>query len=530
MTLIEATLILLFLATITAPWARRTGLPIEILLVLGSLVLSLLPGLPPLILLDPTVVFTLFLPPILFAAAYFTSWRDFKRNRRPIFLLAFGLVLFTTTLVAVAVRALGLGISWPAAFLLGAIVSPPDASAATAVIRKLGVPRRLVTIIEGESLVNDATALVTYRFALGAIATGSFSFQGALLQFVLMAAGGAIVGWAVAAGGIFVLRRLKNTTAETTLTLITAFAAYIIAEHFGFSGVISTVVGGLYYGRKLPAVASAQTHLDGEASWSTFLFIINGLVFTLIGLQMPAVMRGLDKYSWQQLAFYGATVTLVVIAVRFIWMFPAAYIPRKLFPSIGRVDPMPSIGVLIALSWTGMRGIVSLAAALSIPLTLPTGEEFPFRNLLIFLTYVVILTTLVVPATTLPALMRWLGIKDDGEDQREETIARLALFSAGLRELNSLRGSSNIPDEMLEHATTRYARRIETLKSNLEPAGFSPLFDEDQVQRQLIRRLLDGERKELLNLRRSAAIHDEVFFRLSRELDIEETRLRGQRI
>ena len=530
MTLIEATLILLLLATITAPWARRTGLPIEILLVLGSLFLSLLPGLPPLILLDPTVVFTLFLPPILFAAAYFTSWRDFKRNRRPIFLLAFGLVLFTTTLVAVTVRALGLGISWPAAFLLGAIVSPPDASAAAAVIRKLGVPRRLVTIIEGESLVNDATALVTYRFALGAIATGSFSFQSALLQFVLMAAGGAIVGWAVAAGGIFVLRRLKNTTAETTLTLITAFAAYIIAEHFGFSGVISTVVGGLYYGRKLPAVASAQTHLDGEAAWRTFLFIINGLVFTLIGLQMPAVMRGLDKYSWQQLAFYGATVTLVVIAVRFIWMFPAAYIPRKLFPSIGRADPMPSIGVLTALSWTGMRGIVSLAAALSIPLTLPTGEEFPFRNLLIFLTYVVILTTLVVPATTLPALMRWLGIKDDGEDQREETIARLALFSAGLRELNALRGSSNIPDEMLEHTTRRYTRRIETLKSNLEPAGFSPLFDEDQVQRQLIRRLLDGERKELLNLRRSAAIHDEVFFRLSRELDIEETRLRGQRI
>src|SRR5678815_4644083 len=223
MRLTEATLILLFLATITVPWARRTGLPIEILLVLGSLLLSLLPGLPPLI-LDPTVVFTLFLPPILFAAAYFTSWRDFKQNRRTIFLLAFGLVLFTTTLVALAARSLGLGVPWPVAFLLGAIVSPPDASAATAVIRKLGVPRRLVTVIEGESLVNDATALVTYRFALGAIATGSFSFQSALLQFVLMAAGGAIVGWAIAAGGIFIVRRLKYTTAETTLTLITAFA------------------------------------------------------------------------------------------------------------------------------------------------------------------------------------------------------------------------------------------------------------------------------------------------------------------
>jgi Na+/H+ antiporter len=528
MKLIEATLILLFLATVTAPWARRTGLPIEILLVVGSLVLSLLPGLPPLN-LDPTVVFTLFLPPVLFAAAYFTSWRDLKRNRRPIFLLAFGLVLFTTTLVAVAARSL-LGMSWPTAFLLGAIVSPPDASAATSVIKKLGMPRRLVTIIEGESLVNDATALVTYRFALAAIVTGSFSFERATLQFVLIAAGGAAVGWAIAALGIFILQRLKNTTAETTLTLITAFAAYLVAERLEFSGVIATVVGGLYYGRKFPAVTSAQTHLDGEATWSTVLFIINGLVFTLIGLQMPAVMRGLGNYSWQQLALYGGTITVVVVAVRFIWMFPAAYLPRKLFPSIGRADPMPSLGALIALSWTGMRGIVSLAAALSIPLTLPSGEEFPFRNLLIFLTYVVILATLVIPATTLPTLMRWLGIKDDGENRREETIARLALFSAGLRELNSLKGTSSIPAELLESTTMRYQRRVETLKSNLEPAGFSPLFDDDRVQRQLLRKLLESERQELTNLRRTSAIHDEVFFRLSRELDIEETRLHGQRI
>jgi NhaP-type Na+/H+ or K+/H+ antiporter len=245
MELIEATLLLLFLTTITVPWARRTGLPTEILLVLGSLLLSLLPGLPPLI-LDPAVVFTLFLPPILFAAAYFTSWRDFKRNRRPIFLLAFGLVLFTTTLVAVAVHSLGLGVPWPVAFLLGAIVSPPDASAATAIIRKLGVPRRMVTIIEGESLVNDATALVAYRFALVAIATGSFSLGKAALQFVLVAAGGAVIGLLVATAGILIVQRLKNSTAETTLTLITSFAAYMFAERLGFSGVISTVVGGLY--------------------------------------------------------------------------------------------------------------------------------------------------------------------------------------------------------------------------------------------------------------------------------------------
>jgi CPA1 family monovalent cation:H+ antiporter len=527
--LIEATLLLLLLTTIAVPWAGRTGVPTEILLVLGSLALSLLPGLPPLV-LDPTVVFTLFLPPILFAAAYFTSWRDFKQNRRPIFLLAFGLVLFTTTLVAVAVRFLGLGVPWPAAFLLGAIVSPPDASAATAVIRKLGVPRRLVTIIEGESLVNDATALVAYRFALMAIATGSFSLGTAVFRFVLVAVGGVAIGLLVGVAGIFIVKRLKDSAAETTLTLVTSFAAYILAEHVGFSGVIATVVGGLYYGRKIPTVTSAETRITAEASWTTVLFIINGLVFTLIGLQMPAVMAGLGSYSWRQLALYGVTVVLVVMAVRFIWLFPATYLPRKLFPSIARKDPMPPWGIVIALGWAGMRGIVSLAAALSIPLTLPSGEEFPFRNLLIFLTYVVILITLVIPATTLPWLMRWLGIKDGGESRRDEVVARLALLEAVLREIDSLKSRSQFSAELLENTAQRHERRVQTLRSNLEPNAFSPLFDEDQTLRRLTRKLLGAERKELASLRRQAIIHDEVFFQLSHELDIEETRLSGQRI
>ena len=527
--LIEATLLLLLLTTIAVPWARRTGLPTEILLVLGSLALSLLPGLPRLI-LDPAVVFTLFLPPILFSAAYFTSWRDFKQNRRPIFLLAFGLVLFTTTLVAVAVRALGLGVPWPVAFLLGAIVSPPDASAATAIIRKLGVPRRLVTVIEGESLVNDATALVAYRFAVIAIVTGSFSLSAAALRFVVVAVGGAAVGLLVAMAGIFIVKRLKDSSAETTLTLVTSFVAYILAEHLGLSGVISTVVGGLYYGRKIPTVTSAETRIVAEASWSTVLFIINGLVFTLIGLQMPAVVAGLERYSWRQLTFYAATVALVVIAVRFIWVFPATYLPRKLFRSIARKDPLPPWGVVTALSWVGMRGIVSLAAALSIPLTLPSGEAFPFRNLLIFLTYVVILVTLLLPAATLPWLMRRLGIKDGGENLRDEAVARLALLEAVLREIDSLRRASQFTAPLLENISQRYERRVQTLQSNLEPAAFSPLFDEDQVLRRLTRTLLEAERKELVSLRRKAIIHDEVFFQLSRELDIEETRLSGQRI
>jgi monovalent cation/hydrogen antiporter len=529
MSIIEATLLLLFMATIAVPWAKRTGIPTEILLVVGSLVVSLLPGLKPII-LEPTVVFALFLPPILFAAAYFTSWRDFKRNRRPIFLLAVGLVLFTTTLVAIALRMIAPGVPWPVAFLLGAIVSPPDASAATAIVGKLGVPRRLLTIIEGESLVNDATALVAYKFALAAILTGAFSLRSAALQFGLVAAGGVIIGIAVGVAGIYIVKRLNNSTAETTLSLITSFAAYLAAEHLGFSGVISTVAAGFYFGRKIPLETSAQTRIEAEASWNTVLFIINGLVFTLIGLQLPAVMAGLEEYTWSQLALYGVGITVVVMGVRFLWVFPVTHIQRWLFPSIARTDPTPPWGVVFILSWIGMRGIVSLAAALSIPLLLPSGAAFPFRNLLIFLTYVVILATLLIPAATLPWLIRWLGLKGDDENRRDEAVARLALLQAGLRKIDALGNASRFQAESLQTAAQRYKRAVQTLESNLEPTAFSPLFDEEQRKRQLTRTLLEAERSELATLRQNATIHDSVFFQLSRELDIEETRLNTQRV
>ena len=529
MGIIEATLLLLLITTMTVPWARRTGMPIEILLVLGSLAFSLLPGLPRLI-LDPTVAFKLFLPPILFDAAFFTSWRDFKNSRLSIFLLAFGLILFTTGLVAVAVRALGLGVSWPVAFLLGAIVSPPDASAATAIIKKLGVPRRMVTVIEGESLVNDATALVAYRFALGAIVTGSFSLGDAAMRFVLVSVGGAAVGLVIAMGGIFIMQRLDNSTAETTLTLITAFGTYLCAERLGFSGVISTVAGGLYYGQKLVPLTTAQTHLEASAFWKTVLFIINGLVFTLIGLQLPGIMSGLQGYSFGQLALYGSTIAFVVIAVRFIWIFPTTYLRRRFFPPITPDEPAPSWGTVTAVSWIGMRGIVSLAAALSIPLSLPSGANFPFRHLLVFLTYVVILTTLLIPATTLPGLMRRLGIKDGGETRRDESLARLALFRAVLRELDSLKDSAPFSEELLENTALLFKRRVRALQDNLESGNFSPLLNEERSIRQLTQRLLNVARNELEGMRRQATIHDAVFFQLARELDIEETRLRNQQI
>ena len=529
MGLIEATLLLLLTTTIAVPWARRIGLPTEILLVAGSLVLSLLPGLPSLT-LDPTVVFKLFLPPILFSGGSFTSWRDFKRNQHPIFLLAFWLVLFTATLVATAVRGLGLGVSWPIAFLLGAIVSPPDASAATVVIRKLGVPRRLLTIIEGESLVNDATALVVYRFALVAIATGSFSLGQAAMEFVVMSAGGAVVGVLVAMVAIFILQRLHDSTAETTLTLITSFAAYLLGERLGFSGVISTVAAGIYFGRKLPTLISAQTRLEAVAFWNTVLFIINSLGFALIGLQMPAVMKGLQGYSWRQLLVYGSTIVLVVIGARFVWVFTAVYLPRRLFPSIAREEPAPRWGVVTTLSWVGMRGIVSLAAVLSVPLTLPSGANFPFRNLLVFLTYVVILATLLIPATTLPWLMRRLGIKDGGESHQDEMVARLALFRAVLREIELLKHSSTFSRDLLENTADLFKRKVQAVQDDRGPADLLPASNEEHDARQLTRKVLKAERHELERLRQEAIIHDAVFFQLYRELDIEETLLHAQQI
>ncbi len=229
-------------------------------------------------------------------------------------------------------------------------------------------------------------------------------------------------------------------------------------------------------------------------------------------------------------AFYSAVLVFVVFAVRFVWVFPASYLPRKLFKSIARNDPMPSWAAVTALGWTGMRGIVSLAAAMAIPLTLPSGEDFPFRNLLVFLSYVVMLATLLIPALTLRPLMRWLGLKDGGESRRDETVARLALLDAVLHELRSLEKGSKFQPELLHDIARRYERRAQTLRSNLEPTAFSPLFDEDQVLRHLTRTLLETERTELSNLRRKATIHDEVFFKLSRELDIEETRLMGPRV
>ncbi len=520
---LRAAMALLLVAVGIATLAPKLRLPTEVLLLLGSLALSFVPGLPHLH-LRPDLIFLVFLPPILFAAAYFTSWRDFKANKRPISLMAIGLVLFTSASVAAAAKALVPDMSWPVAYILGAMVSPPDASAATAITRKFGVPRRLITIIEGESLINDATALVIYRFAIAAALTGVFSPGLALAKFVWVGMGGVFMGLATGWVGLWLYQRLTETPAQTLVSFLTAFAAYVMGEITGVSGVISTVVAGLYFGRWLPTHSSAQLRIEAKAAWDLALFVINALVFMLIGLQLPFVLEGLRGYSHGALLLYAVVISVTAILVRLIWVFPATYLPRFLFPVICRKDPSPPLGPVFVLGWTGMRGIVTLAAALALP------AEMPHRNLLIFLAYSVILSTLLLPSLTLPFIIRTLGIKSGLEREKDEALARVAAVKEVLQRIDGLKTNKAFNLKHVEEMEHHYQKRLVFLESNLSNTAFSPLYVEDTQKRRLLREIISAERRAILRLRDDNTIHNEVFHQLTRELDLEDLRLRTQRL
>lgn len=523
---IELAIYLLFGAVIAAIISQRYRRPIELCLLIGSLAISLVPGLPHKS-LDTELVFLIFLPPILFSAAYFTSWRDFKYNIRPIALLAIGLVVATTWSVAVTIHYLIPGIGWPLAFLLGATVSPPDASAATALTKQLGIPRRLVTILEGESLLNDATALVCFRFALAAVLGGTFSLQESIVGFFSVSLGGIACGLLVAWLSFKLVLQLEDTKAATLLTIVTSFIAYLVAEKMHVSGVISTVAAGLYAGRTFPVVATAQLREDALAIWGILLLAINAFVFALIGFQLPEVLAAVQHYPIRDLGIYCLALIGIVMLVRFVWIYPATYIPRLLSKKLATRDPAPPWRMPFILSWTGMRGIVSLAAALSIPYALPDGSPLPHRSLIIFLTFVVIVGTLIIPSITLPYLMRLLKIKADGENHREMAIARVRMTERALSYLKEEAESEGTPAHILNLFMSRYERQICRLTPNLSDMAYSELDLDEQQARRLLLRTLELEHTELLAIRREALIHDEVFHELTRELDREELRIKG---
>ena len=495
MTVFHITIAILFAAILGTAISRRFHLPLELTLLVGSLGVALIPGIPP-IHIDSEIIFFIFLPPILFAAAYFTSWNEFKRNIRPISFLALGLVVFTVCGMAVVIKWLVPSLTWPMAFLFGAIISPPDASAATTVTRKVGFPRRLQTILEGESLVNDATALVCYRFALAALVSGEFFLLESVGQFFLVGLGGAAVGLAVTHLILKLLLQIKDASAEALLTLITAFACYFTAESLHFSGVIATVAGGLYAGRALPRWATPETRLEAKVLWNVALLAINALVFTLIGLELPEILQGLGGLRLAQLCAWAVILTFTLIAIRFVWVFPATWLPRFLIPGLARRDPTPPVGSIVVLGWTGMRGIVSLAAALALPTIYGDGQIFAERPLIIFLAYAVILLTLIVPTITLPLLLRFLKLEDRNERQDDEVKARIAMAQAAADHIARLRVRNTYSEELLIDIHRRYQRQIDRLAPNLESNAYSSLDPLEQQSRVLMLELFESERRD----------------------------------
>ncbi|HVU25058.1 MAG TPA: Na+/H+ antiporter [Opitutus sp.] len=521
--LFELLLVLLSVVAAIVLLARRLQIPYPILLVIGGLGLSLVPGLPR-FRLDPELVFVLFLPPLLYPAALFTPWRDFRANLGTILLLAIGLVIVTMVATAwFAHRFVGLG--WGPAYVLGAIVAPSDAVAATAIAHRLRVPRRLVTILEGESLVNDTTAFVAYRFAIAAVVTGSFSLAGASVRFLAAGIGGTLVG--VAAGWLVtaIQRRLDDPPVQITVSLLTPFATYLAAEATGCSGVLAVVVCGLYYGWRAPEVVGARFRLRALPIWEMVGFVLNGVIFILIGLQLPEVIDSLSGRPLQEMLRFALIILVPVIALRIVWLFAIAWLPRLLSAVLRRRFDATSWRHVALVGWTGMRGVDSLAAALAVPLVVGSGAAFPGRDMIFFLTFAVIFATLVLQGLSLAPIIRWLGVEDDRAWEREERAARLEANRAALARLLATGRSRTVDGSALQRLTAEYEDRILQLQHDLSSAGISPgLFSTDYED--LSREALESERRTILDLRNRGRINDEALRRIQRDIDLAETRLR----
>jgi monovalent cation/hydrogen antiporter len=501
---IEVILGMLVAVAALALLSRKVAIPYPILLVLGGLAIALVPGLPP-ILLNPELVFVLFLPPLLYPAAIFTPWRDFRRNLRPILLLSVGLVLCTTVATGYLAHYLLPEFPLAAGFALGAIISPPDAIAATAISQDLRVPRRIITVIEGESLVNDATALVAFRFAVAALVTGTSSLGGVSFR---------------------ILKPIEDPPVEITISILTPFASYLPAELLHVSGVLAVVTTGLYHGWRIPEFTSFRTRLQAGPVWQMIEFVLNGFIFLLIGLQLPQVLEQLSGRQLSQLLLYAAEISLAVILIRILWVFPASYLPRWFSKTLRERDPYPDWRHVAIVAWTGMRGVVSLAAAMALPITLKDGTPFPGRDLILFLTFVVILVTLVLQGLTLPSLIRGLNIKADNSEEQEELDARLRANEAALLRLNEIAEIDQVHEATAQRLRAEYEDRIRQLReeSNGDSDNLHGMYSSDYER--LSREALQEERRTILDLRNRQVINDEVLRRIQRDLDLAESRLR----
>ncbi|MFM8740850.1 MAG: Na+/H+ antiporter [Cytophagales bacterium] len=518
------TVILLLLAVVTAlaEITDRVKIPYPVLLVLAGIAISLIPNLPS-VEMNPEVMFLIFLPPALSSSAWTTSWPDFKANIRSISLLAVGCVLFTTTVVAAIAHYAIPGFGWPESFVLGAIISPPDAVAATAATVGLKVPKRLITILEGESLVNDATGLIAMRYAIAATASGTFIFWLAGINFIYVAAGGIIIGWLVGLLFFWIHRITPdNPTTDTTMTFIAPYVAYVVAEQIHTSGVLGVVTCGLFLSQRSSQIFKHEARMQAWATWNTVIFILNGLIFVLIGLQLPHILSNISNHSFSTLLWYGLVVSLATILSRILWVYPGAYLPRFFSKRIREREPHPPARNVFIVAWSGMRGVVSLAAALALPIVFADGTAFPNRDLIIFLTFAVIFSTLVFQGMTLPVLIKRLGIQPDVSTKEIEDKARhaMAIFLIEHIEENY---SLGVDDNILNRIKLKYELRIQRLNQN---ADNGKLTDEQIKQFLDIQHALIKQEREFLEaMRKNGDIGDEALRKIERELDLEESRL-----
>lgn len=520
-------LILLFFVAIFAALARKINVPYPIVLVVAGLLLSFIPGVPR-IMLSPDAVFLVVLPPLLYAAAWTTSWRDFKYNLVSILGLAIGLVSFTVLGVAETARWIFQGFDWRLGLVLGAVISTTDAIAATSIARRVGLPRRIMNILEGESLVNDATGLLALEFATALIVSGQKpTVAGGAIRLVYLI----LVGVAVGLGfGLLIAqieKYIDDGPLEIVVSILTPYAAYLTAANLNASGVLAVVASGLYLSRRSSQFFSPNVRVQAGAVWESLTFAVNGMVFVLIGLQLSYVLSGIREYRMSQLLVYGALFSAIVICLRLVWAFPGAHISQFIRRRILKQDvPSPSARQIFVVGWTGMRGVVALAAAIALPATLADGSPFPERNLIVFLTFCVIFVTLVLQGLTLPSLIRALGLAGAHEDADEEDDARRTIASAALAQLEAAR-KTDAPefDAVYDEIARTYERRIASLRKDDRNEGDALSNQELARYRVVLGELIRVERKTALRLRNEGRINDEVLRKIEHELDLGEIRL-----
>jgi CPA1 family monovalent cation:H+ antiporter len=521
---ITLVLSLLVATVVFASLAIRLRVPYAILLVLGGALLGLFPGLPE-VDLNPDLILFLFLPPLVYSSAWQTSWRQFRANLRPILSLAIGLVLFTTLCVAVAAHSF-LGLPWSIAFVLGAVLSPTDTVAANAIAQRMGFSPRLLTVLEGESMLNDASGLVVYSFAVAAAVTGRFDLGIAIWQFVVVSLGGLVIGLVIGWSLVWLHRHLDDAPIEITITLITPYVCYLLAEAVHVSGVLAVLSAGLYLSRQSSRFFSSRTRLEANAVWNVLAFVLNGLLFLLIGLQLRHLLSTLRDHTFTTVIADTFLISLVVIAVRLLWVFPAAYLPRWLFPGLRCHDPYADWRTVAIIAWTGLRGGISLAAVLALPLALSRGQPFPQRNRLIAITFGVIFFTLIGQGLSLIPLIRRLGVPSDQTHEQERQRAWLIAAQAALKRLQELAGQEWVDEERLMDLRSRYEEKAMHARGHLE--GTLPPHEEVIAShQQLYREIIQAERAALIESRDQGQIDDEVLREMERELDLEELRMRN---